>query len=1091
MIPGFGKQAVSIGSAPNCDVVLKAPGILGEHARIIHQGGGKLLFIPAGPNTAMQVPGGPNAPPQARPLNPGEQIPFDFRTAFTIAGATVPLSHPAIVMQVMAVGQQQAQRGQLLIGRDPGRSSLVIQHPSVSSQHATVMVDRMLVIDHGSTSGTFVGTSRAKIVPNQPTPLEPNGIVAFGPVPIPVGLLGQIVQAAAGVPAAPAYGQPGGHSASMVPQQPAQGSIPPGPPQAMPGPGVMGAQQGVGTVALGGAAAAQPNAVLETNAYMAQQQAGMRPGGPAPQMAPQMAGPAPQQAPALGASIAASMGGGLAAAKKNKTILGHLDFGGGQKPVRTIGRTPDNDIVIQHPQVSSRHALLHQIGGQLYIEDRGSANGTYVRGHRAPPGQKIAVSSAEKIYVGPMPLQIEISASGAAEVVQEEYAEEKWAGKPLYEIEAWSLFLEVPDRDRTGQMKTLLDNVSFKALPGDMIALMGPSGAGKTTLLLALNGYLPPTSGVVRINGEDLYNIYDTLRGSIGYVPQDDLVHPELTVFEAVRYSAKFRLPPDYSDDEIDARVEQTLKDLGLDGVRNLQIGKPEKKVLSGGQRKRVNIALELVTDPVILFLDEPTSGLAADDTTALIELLANLTKATGKTIIMTIHQPAKDEFEKFSHCLIMGYGGVPTFFGGTTDAYRFFGSFRERAGLKGDPVDNPRDMFECLALRERPIFERLKQQNPNASRGEARKIAATEWRAEFFTDTNATYRRMYSGRREIGTGQGHRGIPPTRTKTRGQLGLLLSRYFKCKVRDRSGIIIMLAQAPIIGALVWAVFGKQEKSVPGWCLGALQELSKRGDGLPADKTGEILNSMTQTSDQTAAIFLLVLSAVWFGTSNAAREIVAERAIYLRERMVNLSLLNYVFSKYILLAVFCVLQCTMLLGITFFGLGLHGGVNGFLQMLAALVATALLAVALGLLLSTVVTSSEAAMALTPIALIPQVVLAGLIVPMSSVAAPVKYLFQGIPARWGFEAAIVPERNALENDPAWSINLQMPDEPTQQADFIHKGKFQCATAQIAGDTFSGNWGFTSYEQQWVPYAVLGGATLFLMIVLCLILKRRDPV
>jgi ABC transport system ATP-binding/permease protein len=140
--------------------------------------------------------------------------------------------------------------------------------------------------------------------------------------------------------------------------------------------------------------------------------------------------------------------------------------------------------------------------------------------------------------------------------------------------------------------------------------------------LLALNGYFPPTSGIVRINGEDLYSIYDTLRGSIGYVPQDDLVHPELTVFEAVRYSAKFRLPPDYSDDEIDARVEQTLKDLGLDGVRNLQIGKPEKKILSGGQRKRVNIALELVTDPVILFLDEPTSGLAADDTTALIELL-------------------------------------------------------------------------------------------------------------------------------------------------------------------------------------------------------------------------------------------------------------------------------------------------------------------------------------------------------------------------------------------------------------------------------------------------------------------------------------
>src|SRR6185503_13367028 len=168
-------------------------------------------------------------------------------------------------------------------------------------------------------------------------------------------------------------------------------------------------------------------------------------------------------------------------------------------------------------------------------------------------------------------------------VVEDQQA--SWAGKPLYEIEAWDLLLEVPDRDNKSQKKTLLDHVSFKALPGDMIALMGPSGAGKTTLLLTLNGYLPPTSGQVRINGEDLYLIYDALRGSIGYVPQDDIVHPELTVFEAVRYSARFQLPPNYTDEEIERRVDVTLSQLGLEQVRNLQIGKPEKKVLSGGQR--------------------------------------------------------------------------------------------------------------------------------------------------------------------------------------------------------------------------------------------------------------------------------------------------------------------------------------------------------------------------------------------------------------------------------------------------------------------------------------------------------------------------
>jgi ABC transport system ATP-binding/permease protein len=1056
MIPGFGKPNISIGSNPQCDVVLSAPGVGPEHARIVHQGGGKLVFIPSLPNAFVQMQGPQGGATQTRPLQPGEQIPFDFRTAFTIANVTVPLSHPSILMMIMTVGQVNAARGQLVVGRDPTRSSLVIQHPSVSSQHATVMLDRMMVVDHGSTSGTFMGQARTKIAPNTPTPLDPNGIVAFGPVPVPVSLLGQLAQAAAAGPA----GQASLETNAYLAGQGARASLPAQQPQ--PAGPMMGAP--------GGMMPANPNKA--TAAMTPQQAAQLAAALPAGQLAPQASPPAGQPA------------------KKNKTILGQLDFTGGAKAVRTIGRTPDNDIPISHPQVSSRHAFLHQIAGQLYIEDRGSGNGTYVRGQRIPPGQKISVQSGEKIYVGPMPLQIEISASGAAEIVQEEYSADRWAGKPLYEIEAWSLVLQVPDRDNRSEMKTLLDNVSFKALPGDMIALMGPSGAGKTTLLLTLNGYLPPTSGIVRINGEDLYNIYDTLRGSIGYVPQDDLVHPELTVYEAVRYSAKFRLPPDYSNDEIDARVNQTLKDLGLDGVSNLQIGKPEKKILSGGQRKRVNIALELVTDPVILFLDEPTSGLAADDTTALIELLANLTKATGKTIIMTIHQPAKDEFEKFSHCLIMGYGGIPMFFGPTTpDAYKFFGTQR---GAGKPEIDNPRDMFDMLAMRERPLFERMKAQNPGASRQEARKQAALEWRAEFFSDQNATYRRMYSGRREVGSGNQPHGVPPGRQTTSGQMFLLLSRYFKCKFRDTSGIVIMFAQAPIIGLLLMVVFGAQDAAVPAWCLGALQELSKRGtkNGAEVEAGAEVLKNMVQTSDYTAAIFFLVVSAIWFGTSNAAREIVSERAIYMRERMVNLGLLNYVFSKFILLAVFCIIQCTVLLAIVFFGLRLPGGLPVFAQMLAALVMTALVATSLGLLLSTMVTSSEAAMALTPIALIPQVILGGLMVPMTSVPN-LKIFFNLVPARWGFEAAIVPNRQALEGAPAWTVDLQMKEPASSPGDFVENGKFQCSTAQVAAENLKGSWGFESFETTWMPYTVLGVFMVVLLITLCIVLKRRDPV
>jgi ABC transport system ATP-binding/permease protein len=1012
VIPGFGKQNLTVGSLPSCDIVLQGDGVLPEHARIIHLGGGKLVFV-CGPG--LSHAGG-------RALHAGEQAPFDLRTQFTVGAGQVPipLHHPAITLSLMATGMLAAPPGQIVIGRDPGRASIVIQHPSVSSQHATVTVDRMMVIDHSSTSGTYVGTTR--IPAGTPTPMDAGAILAFGPVPVQVQLLMKLAQA---------------------PRPPTGAMMSPAPPPA-----------------------AQAGASPATGAMPAQRPVDLMRGS--------------QLNLAAAAAAAGAAGAAGAPGKKNKTVLGQLDFTRGAQTVKSIGRTPDNDIVISHPQVSSRHAYLHRVGGQILVEDRGSANGTFVRGHRIGPGQKVQVQSGEKIYIGPMPLQIEQSASGAAEIIQEEYSADRWAGRPLYEIEAWSLLLEVPDRDNPAEMKILLDNVSFKALPGDMIALMGPSGAGKTTLLLALNGYLPPSNGIVRINGEDLYNIYDNLRGSIGYVPQDDLVHAELTVFEAVKYSARFRLPPDYSDDEIDARVEQTIKDLGLEGQKNLQIGKPEQKVLSGGQRKRVNIALELVTDPVILFLDEPTSGLAADDTTALITLLSDLTKQTGKTIIMTIHQPAKDEFEKFTHCLVMGYGGVPMFFGPMKDAYRFFGTWKERQRQPND-IDNPRDMFEMIAARERPIHEAMRAQDPHAQRGHARRLAAIEWRKEYENPQSPVYRKMYSGRREIGSGQGQRGLPATRAQTSGQLGLLLSRYFKVKVRDRSGISIMLLQAPIIGVLLAVVFGGQAKQVPAWCLGVIQSFPHPA-GSPAPAPPQA------TADNTAAIFFLVLAAVWFGTSNAAREIVSERSIYLRERMVNLGLLNYVFSKYLLLAFFCVLQCGCLLGIVFPALGLPGGVEVFGKMLGALVATSLCAVALGLLLSTIVASSEAAMALTPIALIPQVVLGGLLVPMTSTPGYIKAVMQGIPARWGFEGTVAPHRVALATDPDWLINLGT----AARGEFIDpKGNFKCALAQLSSDTYTGAWGFTTYDQTWMPYAVLGGMTVLLMIVVSIFLKRRDPV
>jgi ABC-type multidrug transport system ATPase subunit/pSer/pThr/pTyr-binding forkhead associated (FHA) protein len=986
----FGKQSINIGSGPTCDIRLGGPGVNALHARIERKETGGLVLINLEGSTSRV---------ESRPLGPGEEHGFDFRTPFTLGEATpLPLAHPAITGLLLSRGQLSAHSGPLRFGRDPVQNDVVVQHSNVSGQHATLSRAPLAITDNGSTSGTWLGKER--LVRGSPHPLGPGAVVALGPVPFTLTLLEELVAAF-----------------------------------------------------------------------------------------PEGAAPA-AFAPAAPAATAASAASGAAAAPggaKHKTVVGQfaVDNPGAGQQTKTIGRSAESDLVVSHAQVSSRHALLHQVGKDLFVEDCGSQNGTFVRGQRIPAGQRVAVSHGEKIFIGPMPLVLQSAAREIAMVIEDAVS---WEGRPLYEIEAWDLVLEVPDRDHAGQTKVLLDHVSFKALPGDFIALMGPSGSGKTTLLLTLNGYLRPSAGQVRINGEDLHAIYDALRGSIGYVPQDDIVHPELTVWEAVRYSAKFRLPPDYSEEEIDSRVLTTLQQLGLENVKHLQIGKPEKKVLSGGQRKRVNIAMELVTDPVIMFLDEPTSGLAADDTTALVQLLANLAKQTGKTIITTIHQPAKDEFEKFNLALIMGVGGVPIFFGPTQpDAYRFFGSWHARQG-KPSSIDNPRDMFDMMGRREQPVFDRLKASDPNATRHQARAATARDWNADFFKDDNPTFRAMFSGRRQVGAGSSNSSVPTRRPTTHGQFFHLLSRYFKIKQRDVAGSSIMLLQAPIIGVLLAVVFGGQEDVIPFWCLGAIQELATRSGEL-TDSSKNVMGGMSPTPDNAVAIFFVTVAAVWFGTSNAAREICSERAVYVRERMVNLGLFNYVVSKFVLLSVVTVIQCTVLLGIVFFALGLSGGLPAFGISLVTLIATAMNSVAIGLTLSTVVVSSEAAMALTPIALIPQVVLGGLMVPMTT-NPNLEPLMLIMPARWGFQGLVAQERLAVKADTAWVIDLERPTL-TSLDNFISGGKFYCAEAQIASDSLNGAWGFTHFELAWLPVGVLGAMMVVVLAATLVILKRRDSI
>lgn len=1028
----LGRQTIRIGSAEEAEV--QVPGTAPLAATLVHLGEGQLRLLVEAEDVVTQ---------DGRPLEFGSSHVFDFKTRFELTGSELDLGHAAICAMVLSRGYLPAAEHEVVIGRDPERCHLVLPSRGVSARHGTLSLEPLAFIDHGSTSGTFLSGER--LPPEVETPVSATALLALGPLPLPIALVLALHAEMKSLRAA---------AFSVVKSE----AFHLGPPPQLP---AVPPPIAVTTPPADHALFARPHQALLPDALATT----LPPDTSSPVEAPpppSLDAPPPPPPPSFNP---------LEIHPKHRTVMGTIRMVASME--HTIGRTADNAIVLDYPQVSGHHAKLIKVGRDVFVEDLGSELGTYVRGSRLRPKQRAKVADGERIRFGPISTAL-VERADALEITVED--REGWAGRPLFEIEAADLGVVVPDRDDPGADKRLLEGVSFKALPGDLVALMGPSGSGKTTLLHCLTGYITPSQGEVRVNGQPLALAREALRGSIGYVPQDDIIHPELTVREAVRYSARFRLPPDYSDREIEARVDAALAELGLEAVAHLEIGRPEQKVLSGGQRKRVNIAIELVTDPVLLFLDEPTSGLAADDTTALIELLSRLAREGGKTIIATIHQPAKDEYQQFNVALVLGHGGVPVYFGPTRDAYGFFESWRTPTERQG--IDTPRDMFAELSERE----ARFRLAMPGASRTDVRLAVSRAYQTEYQRSSVAA--QMFSGPRSVSSALAEASPLPARERPRGQLGLLLGRYLRIKVRDRVGMAILLLQAPLIGVLLSLVFGLQKTAAPHWCLGALDQLRERAGSVA--KGAPPVGALSPTPDHAPALFFLIVAAVWFGTSNAAREIVSERAIFRRERMVNLRVSNYVLSKFIVLSALSMLQCVALLAIVWEAIGLGGGPLAFGVSLSAMMLTSVCSVALGLLLSTVVMSSEAAMALTPIALIPQVVLGGLMVPVTTnpwLEAPMLT----IPARWGFEAVVRVERAAVAPLSAWNIRLD--GVRNSLPDFIEGGAFRCAIAQMESSELLGAWGFGSHGYA-VPLAllVLAAMTAGLLTVVRVVLERR---
>lgn len=597
------------------------------------------------------------------------------------------------------------------------------------------------------------------------------------------------------------------------------------------------------------------------------------------------------------------------------------------KDIITIGRGEENDIVIDSPQISRQHAKIIKRKSTIVVEDLGSANGTYV--------DSVAIS---KSIVQPG----QTISFGSYTLVFDKNGE-------LVKGRSDDVSVQVDNISVVAPSRKVLDNVSFTAYPSELVGILGPSGSGKTTLLMSIIGELTPTSGTTRLNGLELQKNAAKFRGSIGYLPQDDIIHPELTVYESLFHAAKLRLPPDTSNKEIRSRITTILQSLELQNIVNVRIGSAERKGISGGQRKRVNLAMELLIEPYLLCLDEPTSGLASEDALTVMRVLKKLS-TDGRTILLTIHQPSLRVYRELDNALYMANGKLVYYGPSYPESIQYFRPEVDPASPEGAAI--MADPGSCMT----PIVEASRN---NADAELVRTFHDSRFYSEFVVN-RATRKNTNSGK----------GKKP-RLFFFHQFLTLSHRYLRTKLRDKIGMTILLIQAPIIGILLDMVFAKES------------------------------GVFARLSDIPFALFLIVVSSIWFGCSNAAREIVKERTIFRRERMIGLSIPAYVSSKHLVLAALSFFQCAMLVGVTYLFIDLQGnpGVHLLTLWLCSNVG-----IGMGLLLSSLVRSVDGATASVPLLLIPQIILGGAIMPLERMSDPIQAMSYAVVSRYGFEALL---------------------------------------------------------------------------------------
>lgn len=657
-----------------------------------------------------------------------------------------------------------------------------------------------------------------------------------------------------------------------------------------------------------------------------------------------------------------------------------------QLPQVTLGRDPASAIVLDHPSVSRRHAEIVRQGGQALLRDLGSANGVFVNGQRVTG--ETPLGAGDVIQIGPYKLVYDLHTQGLSTSMSRGHR-----------LDTLGLGKQVAG----GRM--ILEDVSLSVQAGEFIALVGGSGAGKSTLLKAMNGFNPATHGQMLVDGENLYANLGAYRTLMGYVPQDDIIHRELPVRQALWYAAKLRLP-DASAAEIEARIKDVLEMVEL----TAHAAKPVR-VLSGGQRKRVSIAVELLAQPDLLFLDEPTSGLDPGLEKKMMYDLNRLADQ-GRTVVLVTHATAN--IEQCDHVTFLVHGHL-AYYGPPREAIGFFQA-RDFADIylklseevnpaAGKPA--PAELQPYVA----PVQARLAGDG-----GSARVPAGLLW-AEHYQ--HSPLFQTYVTARQANLGQAHPGAPgaqsapkKARDSALRQTAILARRQLDLIRNDLRTLFILLLMMPLIGLLFMLVSDKQ--ALVGWELpraqietrlklmlltGMDEDAASELSPMEADRALEraiadrldatpVKTSETYNPQPTAQqlVLMIGLALTQAGTFGASYEIVKERGIFKRERSVNLKVSAYVISKVLVLGLFAIIQVTSVLLIL--ALKMDLGVApifelfpfGALELFVTLLLAVLASIMLGLFISAVVPSADVVLYIILIQLFVQIVLSGVMFPL---------------------------------------------------------------------------------------------------------------